>query len=296
MKIHFKKGIDKCALCSNKLVHWRKKNAFGNIYNIDKCKHCGFGQVNPMPKKSSILNFYRNSFSNLSKLKTSSEAIEEEKKFPNAIIDAERIFANLKNFSECKKMKTLLDVGCGYGFFSREASLKGFDVTAIELDSNSRMIAENIIKKDVINIDFESISNNLRYEVILMSQVLEHVTSPVKWIAKCNKLQKIDDFLIIAVPNFESIFVRILKEKDPMCIPPEHLNYFTFNALKILLNENGYSIIYHENISRINLRKIKERFGIIGFLVGFLAIGVLNLANKFSSGMFINIYAQKKII
>ena len=46
-------------------------------------------------------------------------------------------------------------MGCGYGFFSREALRKGFEGVAIELASNERAIAERMTDLKPMRVSFE---------------------------------------------------------------------------------------------------------------------------------------------
>ncbi len=283
-----------CKLCNSQTKFWRSKNKY-SIYN---CNNCGFAQVLPKLSNDEIFNLYNNSGhdSGLDKkiITTKEEVFESERIYPNSTIDAKNIVNEALKIHNSNK-NILLDIGSGYGLFSNEFIKNKFEVIAIEMAKNERQIFESINGFEPINITFEDFESNKKFSHILLSQVLEHVNDPLYWIEKCNTLLDNDGLLIIALPNFGSIFRKILNERESFIIPPYHLNYFSKKSLTKLLIENNFEIKEFKTISRLPFHKIfikaplflRNPLSIIGNIILYL-IDLLNL------GSIIQIYARKK--
>ena len=84
--------------------------------------------------------------------------------------------------------------------------------------------------------------------VLIFHDILEHVADPVSLVKKFSKQQKPGDKLFLAYPNSSSFKARILKTKWPMVAPLAHLNFFSINSTKILLENCGF-VLFGEHCS-----------------------------------------------
>ena len=170
-----------CPICSSELKRWRTKLTDHGRFYISRCKKCRYAFVNPRPSINCIMTFYANISHKddlkLDTMKTLESIIDKEKAAPNSTIDAVRMIRTISKLLRDSQNgnSTFLDMGCGYGFFSKEALNAGFDVTAIELSSTKNKISELLTGLKPIQVSFEEfdpVSDS--YDVILFSQVLEH--------------------------------------------------------------------------------------------------------------------------
>jgi 2-polyprenyl-3-methyl-5-hydroxy-6-metoxy-1,4-benzoquinol methylase len=292
--IKFEDVNGECLICGSRLRKWKSKKRLGILFQIMNCLHCKSAFINPRPSLKSILDFYSNSNGKKSEIKLElSKIITQEKLEPNSTVDANRFINNLNKLSGNPSEKNLLDIACGHGFFSKAAKDSQYSVTAIEISPPEKNIAEKLLGQPVLDTPFEKFYSDKKFSAILMSQVLEHVTDPAEWLKKANSLQDQGGVIILAVPNFRSIFSRVLKENDPFMIPPEHLNFFSEKGLRILLHKSGYEIIYSETVSRVPYSAIEKRFGPFSRFIHAVGIFFLKIIDHFGMGMFINIYARK---
>ena len=144
--------------------------------------------------------------------------LRSEREFPNSTVDARRMIHTVRSLlrDQTGDRPALLDVGCGYGFFSREASAQGFAVTAIELASAERAIARSIADLEALNVPFEKFeAPAASYSAILMSQILEHALDVHEWLEKARSLLREGGVIAIALPNFGSLIRRVLRGEDP---------------------------------------------------------------------------------
>ena len=90
--------------------------------------------------------------------------------------------------------------------------------------------------------NFEIEKNNL-FDIIILGDVLEHVSNPIKMLKKVYSLLNNQGIVWISTPNFESAYSYILRDKDPMWRVCEHLNYFSYRSLKKILEKIGFDIV-----------------------------------------------------
>jgi len=89
-----------------------------------------------------------------------------------------------------------------------------------------------------------------RFEVFLMSQVLEHIATLDETLKLIHEILKEGGIAVIAVPHFKS-FISILQgKKDMFIIPPVHLNFFSKAGLISLFSRHNFTVLRLETISR----------------------------------------------
>ncbi len=296
--------LSSCPICDSSFNQWREKKNTDKIFKIVRCDGCNFAFINPRPTQDYLINFYttsedyartKNLFTN--EITTAAEVIKDEEDYPNATKDAKRIVKNIKKYTTSKSVK-FLDIGSGYGFFSKEALFQKFVVTSIELNSKDRKITEDVTGLKPSSVSFENFEDQVNsYSAILMSQIFEHALDIDLWTKKAHKLLSEGGILAIALPNFNSFFRYWLQENDPYIIPPEHLNFFSPSNLSLLLEKHGFEIIKVEEVTRIDPRVIVKKLPLLRLLGRkSIVIGltiIFKIFDFFKLGMMINIYARK---
>jgi 2-polyprenyl-3-methyl-5-hydroxy-6-metoxy-1,4-benzoquinol methylase len=204
----------------------------------------------------------------------------------------------IKSLSNNSSYNKFLDIGCGYGFFSKEAQAAGFDVISLELAQNERKIAKDLIKSDPIASSFEEFECPPEsLAAILMSQILEHAFDVNGWIAKAHSLLAREGVVAIALPNYGSIFRKVMQEKEPYICPPAHLNFFSANSLSRLLENQGFKVEAVQWISRLPKSAFEKRLPRLGKpllpVINAASTAVLQAIDAARLGMMINVYARK---
>jgi SAM-dependent methyltransferase len=106
----------------------------------------------------------------------------------------------------------VLDVGCGNGLVSYEVSKKAKKVIGIDIENNNIKRAKNNCRRD--NLDF-IIGDATKYDfknkvdVIILSNVLEHIENRVELL---KKLEKISSKFLIRVPLITRSWVEMYKK------------------------------------------------------------------------------------
>ncbi len=219
-----------------------------DTYAIDRCAACRFAFVNPKPSWDFLEAYYDSKkelpLTDEQAAQRLLELQEQERKYPNSSPDAIRMVETLKKLIGAQNgVPSLLDVGCGYGFYSQAAINAGFTVSALELGSDSRKITKLMTGLDAHACSFEAFEVSAgAYDALVMSHVLEHALDIHAWIEKAHLLLSAGGLLAVAVPNFGSLFRRIKQEREAFICPPEHVNYFSPSNLAFLLEQHGFRI------------------------------------------------------
>lgn len=98
-----------------------------------------------------------------------------------------------------------LDLGCGHGIFGRELMKKGCQVTFAD-ESNILVDELKSAPFKTINLDRDDVSQLGRYDLVICSNVLEHLAKPEKFIAGMEKIVEPKGRLYLSWTNWLSPF------------------------------------------------------------------------------------------
>ncbi len=291
--------VSECPVCdSYGLAFWAAKNRRGRTYRLDRCSNCGFAFVNPRPDCDELASHYSESFA--SREEVDVEVLRErEAAWPSQTWEACRLFDRIEQLlvKRGPGRPAMLDVGAGYGFFSREAHARGIDPVLLDVSEKNLAIASDLVEAPLANCSFEAFSTDRLFDIILMSQSLEHAVDVNLWVSKAFRLLRTGGVLALAVPNFGSMVRRVTGTSDPFVMPPEHLNYFDAATVRMLLARHGFECATVDTWSRISPGTLQRRLaglpaGTIRSLC-FLVNGVLSMGDRLNMGMQLNVYAIK---
>jgi 2-polyprenyl-3-methyl-5-hydroxy-6-metoxy-1,4-benzoquinol methylase len=219
--------VSECNLCgSSKSDLILEKNSI----DIVQCVACGLVYASEMP------NNFDDIYSNEDYLSQSIEAYEKNSKFRKERFGKER----LNILKKYKTSGTLLDIGCGIGWFL-EGALGTFDVIGIELSDSLRNYLKEkkgiISHKTIDDVDDNSV------DIITGFDLIEHVPNPTILLDAIYKKLKPHGICLLFTPNVNSVGFNILKEKNSLLCPPEHLYYFSKATIEKYARKSGFGVI-----------------------------------------------------
>ncbi len=158
----------------------------------------------------------------------------------------------LGRISQYASGMTLFEVGVGASECLLAAREIGFDAFGIDVIEKHVRMAREKYGLNAETADFVEYETGARFDVIIMGDVLEHVSDPVLAIRKAESLLKDDGALWVSTPNFDSAFSIVSGHKDPMKRQQYHVNYFSRESFYKLLAACGlmpvdYTISGHYN-------------------------------------------------
>lgn len=138
--------------------------------------------------------------------------------------------------------KTLLEIGCGEGYFLEKLLPLGLDVEGIDINK----VAIKICKAKGLNAEAVNIFNIAKsYDMVVLFEVLEHLENAKELISFITtKLIRPEGHLVIAVPNPEGYF----KELGMILLnmPPHHNSGWGLKTFEYLCAQFGLQIIDYQ--------------------------------------------------
>ena len=143
--------------------------------------------------------------------------------------------------------KRILDVGTGNGYLLEALRELGCNSYGTEISSHSARISEEkfpgkIFKGELKDADYEAGF----FDVIFLTDVLEHLSNPSGTILEINRILKRGGFIFIISPNSGSITRKILGKKW-FQYKYEHIFYFNKKSLENILDKNGFDLSKFKN-------------------------------------------------
>jgi len=291
-----------CYICRSS----RSKLLFNkNNYDIHECKNCGFIYL-PNISKKIILEYYK-------KFDYKNNEIEE-----NIIRkDALRTIHIIKKIIHSDAR--ILDMGCGRGYLLDEAKHYFHNIYGVDYSKYAVSYARKVLKLHVKIGNIEKIQLQEKFDLIILNQVIEHVTNPNLLLKNCLLHLNKSGYIYITTPNIKSIFSKYFNEKYQYYMPPEHCGYYDIdsiinilyrNNLKIIriktwtypndiagyiksrvksdLNNNNNNLVVHDT-NNINMYK-KIKYYIFDVIICRIIMPIFNLKNN---GTNLEVIAQK---
>ncbi|MEW6667854.1 MAG: class I SAM-dependent methyltransferase [Thermodesulfobacteriota bacterium] len=158
-----------------------------------------------------------------------------------SVHDRKRFRARLKEIRKLHFPGTLLDVGCGAGFFLNIAREGGHHVSGVELSGWAAAAARENFGLRVFNGQLKEAGFSPEsFDVITLWHILEHVADPRDLLSHVHGILKEDGILAVEVPNIGSIAARIAGKHWELLAPREHFYYFNPQTLLRLLRLVGF--------------------------------------------------------
>ena len=140
------------------------------------------------------------------------------------------------------KNTNILDLGCSQGKLLLQLQKRGFDnLTGVQLsESNCEWLTKNNII--AINSDIFEISSNKKYDLIILSQVLQHIMDIQLLMTKICDLLSDQGILYISVPPVN--YYSFHNNRVPFHLFfPQHINHFSLHSINILLMKFDFKLI-----------------------------------------------------
>jgi 2-polyprenyl-3-methyl-5-hydroxy-6-metoxy-1,4-benzoquinol methylase len=142
----------------------------------------------------------------------------------------------LKELARDARGRRLLDVGCGEGQLLQTAQDEGWNAVGIDLSESAvRLCRERGLPASQTDF-FDPSLDRQRFDAIVMSELIEHVPAPARFLRRAEELLEEGGILYLTTPNFGSLARRMLGENWSV-IHPEHIGYFERSTLKAMTSE-----------------------------------------------------------
>lgn len=168
------KALDLCLFCnSNKLrPSWVRPTIYnGKLFNYKKCSNCSLIQLSPLPNAEDMEQMYPSSYQG------GVEHTITAGKMPGLRFSYSFQFNLIEKFA--KQNPHILDYGCGNGNFVVNALNKSYICEGSEFGAEHvRLLNDQIPNSQFYSVDDFIKNSGKTYDVIRLSNVLEHLTNP----------------------------------------------------------------------------------------------------------------------
>lgn len=280
LKYFFKNN--KCACGSKKILDKFKIGLF--TYN--KCK-CGTYFIDPMIK-SNMLDLIYSEKGPYSKYRKKFLENKAKKKIRNEIIN--RKVNQLLSLS-LNKSSHILDFGCGDGSFLKACKKKGFK-NLVGVDNRFVTSTQNdgILKTNTLN----KIENSKQFNCITLWGVLEHLNDPLKFCKYLLKFLKKGGFILLEVPNADSILMKYLSinpsKQNRYIEPGRHLFFFSKKFFNLISKKFRLKLIDYET----NGLDFQTLLGPQNYKISKQILIIQNIIDKMDISDHLRVVLQKK--
>jgi len=217
------KVVKPCPVCTRSRTTYERTL---NQIDLVRCVNCGFVYAN-VPVDLIIEN-------NLHYGDEESNAYDERQTF------LDRIWFNIITNSLTLGRETgrVVDIGCGNGQLLRQFVDRGWDATGVDPSPWAAQFATKYGYELYASVLENSGMVSDYFDVVTNTSTLEHIPHPREHLKEVIRILRPGGTAFFSgMPNYGSLLVRGNVSPFRFNTPPGHVNYFTPEALRYLLNE-----------------------------------------------------------
>ncbi|PZR59023.1 MAG: hypothetical protein DLM50_01970 [Candidatus Meridianibacter frigidus] len=228
-------GCDFCGSNEHRVVARKRGALITSEFTIVRCAKCGFIFVNPRLSDAEIARLYDDEYY-AGRGFDRTVAYDTQDKDETKRAD---IAAMLSEAAGSLRAKRCLDVGCGNGYLVSE--LRKHEADAWGQDSSPSALSicrtRNV---PVLPYDlFDARLDGERFEIVTAIEVIEHVISPTRFLARLRELLAPNGVLFIGTGSWELVSRQ---PGAPYIMPEGHICYFTPTTLARFFEKVGLTV------------------------------------------------------
>lgn len=240
----------RCLVCQGGV----KVDVTHGTYTYYKCASCGTSQVLPQPSETELTAYYH-------QFHLSAEAGGVYAEFEDRVQAdfADKCKYVEKHTTDDRKPLKLLDVGCGKGFFVKQALSQGLEAEGIDVSASAIDYARKQLRIRARQGCVETFQHSNKenvFDVITFWATIEHIPNPLASLKAIHKLLKPGGHLFLDTGLGDLFWERFLAGHSQWYDAPQHLFVYSQKGLTILLKKAGFAIKEVDtNWERNRLRK-----------------------------------------
>ena len=261
--------VKTCHVCGGTRIYYLFSAAGCRVV---RCEDCGLVFLNPQPADAELAGIYGADYFLGSESEEGRRAASEIKH-----ATARGYLLEIARYRGAAPGR-LLEIGGGEGDFLELAEAEGWEVTGIEYSSAACERARRRLKRGTVlcgELRDASLASG-QFDLCVISDVLEHVRSPLEFLREIHRLLKPGGALFVATPSTDSWSARLLRQ-NWMEFKTEHLTYFDRQTLQTALFKTGFrEVIVQPGWKVLTLEYVRKHFDryavpMVTPMVGFLA-------------------------
>lgn len=236
-------SVSRCPICSGtsfqKFGQAKDYTVSHETFQLATCSTCQFLLTSPRPEDSELGKYYlsENYVSHTAKATTLFDKLYE---FSREFALKWKLTLVKKFTNSTSSPPSLLDYGCGTGFFLKKVKENGFNIAGVEPSEIARHAAE---QNTGIKIHPGMADVAHKFDVITLWHVLEHVSNLNELVIELKNKLNANGTLVIAVPNHKSNDAKKYGMQWAGYDVPRHLWHFEQKTMNQLLTKHNFKIV-----------------------------------------------------
>lgn len=168
----------------------------------------------------------------------------------------------------------ILDVGCATGFLGEKLRKQGNFVVGIDISEKAIQKAKKYLDEVyALNIETDPLPKLPKFDLIIMSEIIEHLFQPEESLKKIAKFLKIGGKLLITTPNilywgnrFQFLTGKF-EYTDQGHFDKSHIHFFSYKTLINLIKQIGLTVIAENHVVQgsISQMLVKHKPGMFAY-------------------------------
>lgn len=192
-----------CDFCNS--ADWTPVVTRADGFTVVECLRCGLAYLNPRPKDEQIYNLYnRNYFLKGPDAQHSEIGYSDYEVFASHCLKKGKS-SELDLIETVRSLKgaLLLEIGCATGEMLALARQRGATTVGVEISEYGAQVARSRHNLEVKVGHFENQEFDCgTFDIVLALEVIEHVTSPTRFLKKISDLLKPGGLVALSTPNY----------------------------------------------------------------------------------------------
>lgn len=199
-------------------------------YRLVRCGRCGLVRSDPVADAETLGRLYGDS------------TFDYEDELTNLRSTYGRYLDKLGSFGARKD--SLLEIGCGNGFFLEEALARGYRRVqgvepSIAAANQARPEIGTLIIRDVLR---PGVLQPEQYDVVCLFQVFDHIPNPGLMLDECLRALKPGGLILCLNHNVSALSARLLGERSPI-VDIEHTYLYNPQTITNIFEAHGFSVL-----------------------------------------------------
>lgn len=241
-----------CPLCNSSKCEILYKNYTGYIegtaYDIISCQECKTHFIDPSKVDTLVYDkiYSETDISGYNRYYNYALKIKNQKNPLKYLAYKEETYFPIYKYLNDKKKLEILEIGSGYGYTTYAMIKAGHNVTGVDISKNAVNFANTNLGNQYICSQIEEFASDKKYDLIVATELLEHLSDPEILIKKSKSLLKNNGTLLITTPNKDYADVINPKAIWQSDLPPVHTFWATENGIEKMASRNGFRVSFFD--------------------------------------------------
>ncbi len=205
-------------------------------FTLVRCRQCGLMYLNPRPTPEEMVRYYPQEYMPYT------PACDH----PSPLLRLDRRYGQVKRrravIARAGKPGRILDVGCAAGLFLDEMRRAGWESYGVEINEQAARYGQERLGLNIsVGTLREAAFPDRFFNVVTLWNVLEHLHRPQETLTEIARITRPDGWLIVTIPNPDSIEARLFGPCWLGWDAPRHLYIYTQETLGRALERAGFT-------------------------------------------------------